>query len=327
MHVPPVALDTATETDVAYAYRLILKRDPDEAGLAHYCGLVRDGLSLDRLIRSFVNSEEHRLRLDEDTRPTPVDLGGYQVLVQKLDMDFGQAIFHTRQYEEHLRQAVRDHLREGDVCLDVGANIGVVSFLAARLVGPRGRVIAVEPNPDNLQLLYRGVVLNGFAHVEVLPFAASNRRAIFSLTGGTSNTHLIAARPPDERGYFVQSVVLDEHLGDLPRLDLVKMDIEGHEPPALEGLSGLIARHRPTLLVEFNPACLVGLHGQDPVHFLRRIFSLYPRASVTSAFGDAHTCGTAEDVMNCWERRNREVAAQGLLPEGQLHFDLVVPRP
>jgi FkbM family methyltransferase len=323
---PPAAEDRATEMDILYLYRLILKRDPDPTGLAHYRRLVSEGLSLDRLIRSFVNSDEYRLRMDDEARPTPVDLGGYQVCVQKLDTDFGQGIFHSRQYEEHVRQAARDHLRPGDVCVDVGANIGVITFLAATIVGTTGRVIAVEPNPDNLQLLYRGIVLNAFSNVEVLPFAASNRRTVFSLTGGTSNTHLIGARPVDEGGAFVQSIVLDEALAALPRLDFVKMDIEGHEPQAFEGFSNAIARHRPTLLVEFNPRCLIDLHRQDPSAYLRQIFAFYPRVRVTSAFNDDVTFARAEDVMAYWDRRNGEVTAGRLLPDRLLHFDLVVPR-
>jgi FkbM family methyltransferase len=323
-NIPPSATeDRATEEDIYYAYRLILKRDPDESGLAHYRQLLAEGLSLDRLIRSFVNSDEYRNRQTDESRPTPVDLGGYQVCIQKLDTDFAQSIFHSRQYEEHVRRDARENLHEGDVAVDVGANVGVLTFLAASIVGKAGRVIAVEPNPDNLQLLYRGIVLNAFENVEVLPYAASNRRSVFSLTGGTSNTHLIGAREPVEGGHFVQSIVLDEVLEHLPRLDFVKMDIEGHEPQALEGFARLIGRYRPALLVEFNPRCLVNLQQQNPLSFLRQIFSLYPGVRVTSAFGDDEWLDTPEKVMAHWERRNREVTAQNQLPDGMLHFDLV----
>jgi FkbM family methyltransferase len=323
---PAAADDRATEDDVFFAYRLILKRDPDPAGLAAYRQLVTDGLSLDRLIRSFVNSDEYRLRQAEEATPTPVDLGGYQVCIQKLDTDFGQVIFHTHQYEEHVRQAARENLRVGDVVVDVGANIGVMTFLAAMTVGPSGRVVAVEPNPDNLQLLYRGIVLNAFTNVEVLPHAASNRRTVFSLTGGTSNTHLIGARAPQEGGHFVQSIVLDEALGHLPRLDFVKMDIEGHEPQALDGFSRLVERFRPVLLIEFNPRCLVNLQQQSPVAFLKQIFSFYPRVRVTSAFEDNQVFDSAESVIGYWEQRNREITADKRLPDGMLHFDLVTVR-
>jgi FkbM family methyltransferase len=252
-----------------------------------------------------------------------VDLGGYQVCIQKLDTDFGQGIFHSHKYEEHVRRAARENLHEGDVAVDVGANVGVLTFLAASIVGKTGRVIAVEPNPDNLQMLYRGIVLNGFENVEVLPYAASNRRSVFSLTGGTSNTHLIGAREPEEGGHFVQSIVLDDMLGQLPRLDFVKMDIEGHEPQALEGFARLIGRYRPALLVEFNPRCLVNLQQQNPLSFLQQIFAFYPSVRVTSAFEDDECLDTPEKVLTYWERRNREITAQKRLPDGMLHFDLV----
>jgi FkbM family methyltransferase len=322
----PVSADRASDEDVYYAYRLILKRDPDPAGLVHYRHLVAEGLSLDRLIRSFVNSDEYRMRQTDESTPIPVDLGGYHVCIQKLDTDFGQGIFHSHKYEEHVRQAARENLHPGDVAVDVGANVGVLTFLAASVVGPAGRVIAVEPNPDNLQLLYRGIVHNGFSNVEVLPHAASNSRTVFSLTGGTSNTHLIGARAPQDGGHFVQSIVLDEALGDLARLDFVKMDIEGHEPQALEGFSRLIRRHRPVLLVEFNPRCLVDLQRQDPLAFLKQIFAVYPRVRVTSAFQDNEILESADAVMAYWERRNREIADQKLLPDRMLHFDLVTQK-
>jgi hypothetical protein len=294
----PSATDhRATDDDVYFAYRLILKRNPDAAGLAHHLKLVAGGLSLDRLIRSFVNSDEYRFRQADEAVPTPVDLGGYQVCIQKLDTDFGQTILHTHQYEEHVRQAARENLHPGDVAVDVGANIGV--------------------------LTYRGIVLNGLENVEVFPYAASNRRSVFSLTGGTSNTHLVGARAPQEGGHFVQSIVLDEALGELPRLDFVKMDIEGHEPQALEGFSRLIERHRPVLLVEFNPRCLVTLQQQSPLAFLKQIFGFYPRVQVTSAFDDNQVFESAERVMDYWERRNREITAEKRLPDGMLHFDLV----
>jgi FkbM family methyltransferase len=322
----PSFTDRATEEDVYYAYRLILRREPDPGGLAMHRKLVADGLSLHQLIHSFFNSEEYRFTRDDESRPTPVDLGGYEVYVQKLDTDFAQAIFHSHKYEEHVRQAAREHLREGDVVVDVGANIGVLAFLAASIVGRTGRVIAVEPNPDNLQLLYRGIIRNAFTNVEVVPHAASNARTVFSLTGGTSNTHLIGAREPEAFGHFAQSVVLDDALADLPRLDFVKMDIEGHEPQALEGFLRLIGRHRPVLLVEFNPRCLVDLQRHDPLTFLKQIFALYPRVRVISAFEDDATLDSPEKVMAYWEKRNREITVEKLLPDRMLHFDLVTVR-
>ena len=315
--------DRATESDVRHAYRLLLQRDPDPAGLAHHVCRVREGVPLAELIRQFVHSDEYhalkeRERLEEEQ---VVDLGGYQLLVPTRDPDFGSNIYAFKEYEAPVRKALRECLRPGDTFIDIGANIGVMTFLGASIVGASGRVIAVEPNPENVQLLYRNIVLNGSTRVEVLPLAASDRRSVFSLTG-RSNTHLSAPQGARGGGHLVQSVPLDDLLGDLPRLDLVKLDVEGHEPPALHGMMRILTRHRPTTVTEFNPRCL-SVQRQEPDEYLRRILALYPSVRVISQFGDDERFERAEDVLQFWERRDGEVTAQGLLPRGLLHFDLV----
>jgi FkbM family methyltransferase len=218
---------------------------------------------------------------------------------------------------------MREHLHTGDVCIDVGANVGVLTFLASSIVGPDGRVIAVEPNPENVQMLYRNVAFTHAANVEVFPLAASDRRTVFSMTG-RSNTHLV---PPREAalfgGDFVQSVALDDLFGDLPRLNFVKMDIEGHEPAALRGMRKLLARHHPTLLVEFNPRCL-RIQSEDPVEFIKLLLSLYPAVRVISQFDDDATFDQANDVIEHWQRRSDELTEKGRMPDGFLHFDLAV---
>ena len=253
-----------------------------------------------------------------------MDLGGYQVVVRRSDPDFGADLAHWRVYEEPVRQAMREHLGPDDVCLDVGANVGVMTFLASSCVGPGGRVIAVEPNPDNVQLLYRGIVVNQFTNVEVLPLAAADRRAVFSLSG-RSNTELVDLDGPDVTGRLAQSAVLDEILRDLPRLDLIKMDIEGSEPAALRGLRRLVTTHRPALVVEFNPRCLER-RGENAQAFAGQVLELYPRVRALSAFGDDEPFTRADDLMTFWRRRATEISAEGTLPEGLLHFDLVAER-
>lgn len=300
-----------------YAYRLILRREPDAAGLEHFRRRVRAGLPLAELVTDFLRSDEFHDRMEADrlSELRRVDLGGYELLVPAGDPDFGAIIESYRTYEEPVREALRANLRAGDVCLDVGANIGVMTFLAASIVGPDGLALAVEPNPDNVQILYRTIHMTGAANVLVLPVAASDARRVFSLAG-RSNTHLVDARDPASGGgQFVQSVPLDDLLGDLPRLDFVKLDIEGHEPPALRGLARLLARHRPGLLVEFNPECLA-VQGQDPVELLRLLFSVQPCVRILGESGESEPFTRAEDVMAFWARR----------PPAVTHLDLLAAR-
>ena len=95
-------------------------------------------------------------------------------------------------------RAVAARLRYGDVVVDVGANVGCIALMAAQIVGPSGLVVAVEPNPDNVQMLYAGVVINELSNVRVFPYAASCSSTVFSVGGGRSNSTVMA--PVDPRG-------------------------------------------------------------------------------------------------------------------------------
>ncbi len=226
-----------TMDDVLAGYRLFLRRPVEPEGYRHFEGQVERGMSLERLASIFLESDEFR-RL---TRPevTSVELaGGYSVCVDSKDTDFAPGILYNRDYEPHVRRAIAERLREGQTFVDIGANVGCISFLAAKLVGPTGRVVSFEPNPNNLQRLYAGTVLNRFANIRIMPYAVSDARTIFSLSEGSSNTVVMEAHGVDTNSVYAQSVVPDEELAHLPTIDIIKIDIEGHEPHALRGCAG-----------------------------------------------------------------------------------------
>jgi FkbM family methyltransferase len=320
---PPGGWDKrATPEDVYYAYRLLLRRPPDRDGFDHYQRLIDRGITLEYLAESFVTSDE----ANENLKPTPVDLDGYQVCVRRRDREFASNIVATQDYEPHVRQAVRERVSAGDVVVDIGANVGCIALLAAKLVGQDGLVVAVEPNPDNLQMLYAGIVLNRTNNVRVLSCAASIGSEIVSLSDNSSNSHLLKAQPPRPLGVYAQTTALDESLAWLQRLDLVKIDVEGHEIEAFDGFRTLIERHRPALVVEFNPRCLRDFGAHDPAILADRILRLYPSVQAISAFGDNERFARSEALMDYWRRRDHEVTGAGLLPGGMLHFDLIAER-
>ncbi len=314
---------SATMADVRAGYRLFLKREPDAEGYRHHQGLVAQGMSLELLIHSFVNSDEYLSRQRAEAEVVLVDLGGYSVCVARGEKDFGKSLIETGEYEPHVRQALAELLKPGQTMVDIGANVGCIAFHAAKLVGPTGTVIAVEPFPPNVQLLYAGIAQNGFTNIQVLPNAALDERRIVSLTGGTSNAYVVEARPVGGANAYAQSVVLDEALDHLPAIHLVKMDIEGFEPFALQGCQKLLDRHRPILLTEFNPRCLRDVTHYQPQDYLDTIFGRYPRVRVLTAFGDDVTFTSTAEVMAHWRNRNQDMVNEGLLPDYMLHFDLV----
>ncbi len=310
-----------TMDDVVAAYRLFLRRPPEPDGYRHFRGEVEHGMSLERLVSIFMESSEFRAMTRAEV--IAVELGGYSVCLDSKDTDFAPGILYNRDYEPHVRAAIRERFQPGQTFVDIGANIGCISFLAASIAGREGRVYSFEPNPNNLQRLYAGIVLNKFENVKVMPYAVSDRRTTFSLGGGTSNSSVSKAGEFDSASVFVQSVVPDQELAHVPTIDFIKIDIEGHEPHALKGCVGLIEKHNPTLLTEFAPNWLGQFDAEVPRRYLEHIFSLYRRVRAITQWGDSAEFDDPESVLAHWHTRDAELAASGELPAGALHFDLI----
>ncbi len=166
-------------------------------------------------------------------------------------------------HEEGLTPRVLALLPQGGVFLDVGAHVG---HYALRAAAKASLVIAVEPNPATAARLRLNIILNDIGNIRVVEMAAWNGVARFSI----QRIHTSYERDGSGR------VVLDEHgpvwgarlddtLNQFPlrpdRLDLVKLDVEGADLQALDGMSGLIARHRPVLFIEDHSA--YGYYQQD----------------------------------------------------------------
>jgi FkbM family methyltransferase len=229
-----------------------------------------------------------------------VRLGDFGLYVMPNDY-IGAAIEEHRTYEAHVERVIRDELREGSVFLDLGANLGYFSMLACSLVKDTGKVLAFEPNPQNLQLIYESKLHNRFANLTVYPYAVSDRSEILRFVtvgsnGGVVNTHSVS----QVYSLLVQSVVLDQVLSGEPRIDLVKMDIEAHEPAALRGMEGLLRRHRPKLITEFHPWALRRHCAEPPEEYLRQLEALDYRLSIILPDGELEPMPSRADVMDFW---------------------------
>src|SRR5262249_32601140 len=148
-------------------------------------------------------------------------------------------------------------IKPGMTVIDVGANFGYYTILFGAAVGAAGRVIAVEPVPSTVALLKDSIELNGFAaRTELIVGAAgataSSQAHILFPPREPKNSAVIAAAT--NGSIIVPSFTLDQLLHDLDRVDLVKIDVEGSEVNVIEGMRETIARHRPSILLEFNAA-------------------------------------------------------------------------
>lgn len=163
-------------------------------------------------------------------------------------------------------------LREGDVVVDVGANVGYYTLIAGRLVGERGRVFAFEPEPEAFSWLQRNVRLNGLENVVLEQKAVSNEAGSLRLYLAERNRgdHRIFQLEGEERPYVdVEAVTLDDYFGDrVSDVDFVKIDTQGAEMVILQGMEGILAQSEDLVLaVEYWPK---GLHefGFEPFAML-----------------------------------------------------------
>lgn len=153
--------------------------------------------------------------------------------------------------------AIPEWVDQGDWVLDLGANIGHYTALLSHLVGPSGRVIAVEPMSETFEILAANVARLPLRNVTLVNAAASDRCTVVHLTTprfehGLPNYYQSQIVEADA-GTAVLSISVDSlHLPAHVRL--VKIDVEGHELAALRGMRELLLRDRPRLIVE----------GRDP---------------------------------------------------------------
>lgn len=148
-------------------------------------------------------------------------------------------------------------LSPGDCVIDVGANVGHYTRRFSELVGKNGRVIAFEPVPETFAVLAGNVQLFPFSNVTLINAAISDKEAFAGISTPLFKTglknlymaHLIHDTDEQQEGLQVMTLRLDP-LNIPRRVSLVKIDVEGHEAFALQGMADLLQRDHPTLIVE-----------------------------------------------------------------------------
>lgn len=168
-----------------------------------------------------------------------------------------------RMYERPKRKTLMGILRPGMTFIDVGANIGDFSLLAARAVGPAGSVLAVEPHPGNCELIRRSAALNKYRNINVYDAALSDQGGMVQLhLGDRGAWHtLVPDLPQRQAGTIeVRQMRLDDLPVERPFSGVIKIDVEGAEMSVLRGAYETLRTAEDVyLLLDLHP----GL-GVDP---------------------------------------------------------------
>lgn len=205
------------------------------------------------------------------TAVTRAGPSGHRFLMElPLDRDIQYA---TGVYEPSVTGHLVATLHPGDTCIDAGSHLGYETLLMAQLVGPSGRVLALEPTPETFAMLDANIERNDLHHVVAVAVAAGDAagEARFA-SRGTSLTNSLARHLDDDTATIeVRVDTLDAlahaHLADRP-VRLVKIDVEGAEEQALAGAASLIDRGALVLL-EINR-----ITSRDGTAVLQRLHDL-----------------------------------------------------
>ena len=172
----------------------------------------------------------------------------------------GRHVFATGEYEPATSRMLATCLRPGDTFLDIGANAGYFSLLAARIVGPTGKVVAFEPHP-RMQKDYRhNVDLNHFQTIcDLKNVALSNSHGEAEFFAGPDQHPGVSSLRAPERcssTFNVPVATYDELIGPSERVDCLKIDVEGAECCVLEGMTNMLAAQLPIVVLEVTPSYL-----------------------------------------------------------------------
>ncbi len=207
-----------------------------------------------------------------------VNVQGNKMYVNPQDTGVAPYLLQWGVYEKDETALFKRIVKKNMTVADIGANIGYYTLLAARLVGDGGQVFAFEPDANNFQLLCENLALNKCQNVVAVQKAVSNKSGKAKLFLDKTNLgghSLTQANVKKKAAAVVETVSLDDFFREEQRkIDVIKMDIQGAEMDALQGMTDTLNKNQELLIfTEFWPSGLRNA-GYSPEEFLERLTEL-----------------------------------------------------
>lgn len=182
-------------------------------------------------------------------------LHGVKLLIDPAkDKGVELALYQTGTYEKGTIQLLGDFLKKGSVFMDIGANIGLMSTIASKIVGEKGRVYAVEANPKTIEVLRHNCAINLCENIEILPIALASEKgsAILYENWNVNRGGASLISQGDEHGITVSKERLDDLFSPESPVHLVKIDVEGFELEVLKGGIAWFKTQQPVFIIEVS---------------------------------------------------------------------------
>lgn len=241
------------------------------------------GLGLGKYLGKSILVKKIERRISMYMRPEFVIIKGHKIYLDDADA-LRLSSFGTAYHEESENKIYEKYIKKGDVVVDVGAFIGDNSLDFARLVGEKGKVYAFEANKKNWQLLKKNIEANNYKNILPVNLAVSDK------TGKTKMYHNpfrsssdriyqkdSLNKPVDWKAEEIECTRLDDFIKG--KVDLLKIDIEGAEPLAIEGARRIVKENKHLkMLLEFSPETIsnFGITGEKYLkNFIEDGFDIY----------------------------------------------------
>ena len=294
-----------TEADIYYCFRLLLDRSPGAEEWKGHASRVAEDLA--SVVGSYCQSREFLqrglTRQDISSQLCCSEIFGLKIYTDETDLSVGKPI-RDGGYESHVVAVFRRFIRPGWNVIDLGANVGYFSLLAASLVGPSGSVLSIEPNPRNVRLLEASRRINNIDWLTVIQVAAGRVAGILVLN--TSHSNGTTAAPFQNIDDFLASEIVAcvPVSGLVPSdkpIHFIKVDVEGAEYNALLGCQDMLRRDHPIIVSEFAPNSMPSISGIQGEDYLKWLNEQGYRLGVILADGSITPLSTSTaDVMRAF---------------------------
>ena len=196
-----------------------------------------------------------------------VNINGYKLAVIPGDLGISSELLMFKTHEPLTTKLLSKELKKGMICLDVGSNIGYYTLLESKIVGADGKVIAIEPSPQNFQHLKKNLEIQNAKNVDAYNFAASdkNGEVNFLVYRESNGSFTIPdGEETDIPGDIIKvtAKTMDSFLEELNinHVDFVRMDVEGYESHIIQGMINIIKKSKPMFQIEVH-ASILGKEG------------------------------------------------------------------
>jgi len=168
------------------------------------------------------------------TKPNYIEVEGFKLYIHPGKDFFSDSLLVSKEYEPIETKVIKDLIKEGDIVVDAGANIGYYTILLSKAIGPNGKVYAFEPERSRFDLLTKNIKENNCNNVVLVNKALSDKEEKIKFYIDKKDKGLSGILNDSEKyEVAVQATTLDNEITE--SIDFMKMDIEGSELNALKG--------------------------------------------------------------------------------------------